>query len=185
MNKRIIWNPEILNTDKLIDVSTLRKTFIDDSIRRSLEADYYEWKLVNNVFLKGKMWAIYDKQKVIGMASFTPKKFKFCSEIIIASEIGDTFTDPNYQRQGIFSVLVNSVRKDALNNSRVKLLYGTPNEKSLPGYEKKLNFHQIPSGQVANYIFPITINKVVIARFGQKWKKILLKYYYQFINLLS
>ena len=61
MNKRIIWNPEILNPDKLIDVSTLRKTFIDDSIRRSLEADYYEWKLVNNYFLEGKMWAIYDK----------------------------------------------------------------------------------------------------------------------------
>ena len=71
------------------------------------------------------------------MASFTPKKFKVCSEIIIVSEIGDTFTDPNYQRQGIFSTLVNSVREDALKYSRVQLLYGTPNENSLPGYEKK------------------------------------------------
>ena len=53
------------------------------------------------------------------MASFTPKKFKVCSEIIIASEIGATFTDPNYQRQGIFSTLVNSVREDALKYSRV------------------------------------------------------------------
>jgi len=50
-----------LTTDKLIDVSTLRKIFIGDSIRISLEADYYEWKLVNNYFLEGKMWAIYDK----------------------------------------------------------------------------------------------------------------------------
>ena len=54
MNKRIIWIPKILTTDKLIDVSTLRKIFIGDSIRRSLEADYYEWKLVNNYFLEGK-----------------------------------------------------------------------------------------------------------------------------------
>ena len=165
----------------MIDVSTLRKIFIGDSIRRSLEADYYEWKLVNNYFLEGKMWAIYDKQKVIGMASFTPKKFKVCSEIIIVSEIGDTFTDPNYQRQGIFSTLVNSVREDALKYPRVQLLYGTPNENSLPGYEKKLNFPQIPSAQVANYIFPITINKVVNARFGKKWKKNIINIILQFI----
>ena len=63
MNKRIIWIPKILTTDKLIDVSTLRKIFIGDSIRRSLEAAYYEWKLVNNYYLEGKIWAIYDKKK--------------------------------------------------------------------------------------------------------------------------
>ena len=55
MNKRIIWNPKILTTDKLIDVSILRKTFIGDSIRRSLEVEYYEWKLVNNYYLEGKI----------------------------------------------------------------------------------------------------------------------------------
>ena len=181
MNKRIIWNSKSLIPDELIDVSNLRKTFIGDSERRSLEANYYKWKIVNNYFMQGKMWAIYDKKNAIGMASFTPKKFKVCSEIIIAAEIGDTFTNPNYQRQGIFSILVNSVKEDALKSSKVLFLYGTPNESSLPGYEKKLNFLQSPSVQVANYIYPVKIKEVVSARFGQIWKRKFFNVLLQFI----
>ncbi|MBL7085893.1 MAG: GNAT family N-acetyltransferase [Candidatus Cloacimonetes bacterium] len=170
MKKRINWQPKCASDQELKSVSDLRQLLSSGSIRRSQDADYYYWKLRKNPQKKGEALIVYANEKVVGMASFTPKKLKIGSKIINAAEIGDTFTHPDYQRKGIFSTLFNSVRDFALNNCGIDFIYGTPNQKSLPGYEKKLNFPPIPSADVTHFVCPIKIDRVVNSRFGETIK---------------
>ena len=69
---------------------------------------------------------------------FNKKSHKAC-------EFGDSYTDPNYQKQGIMTKLVKKATKKVLKDG-VNIIYTTPNNKSINGYEKrglfmkKLNF---------------------------------------------
>lgn len=54
---------------------------------------------------------------------------------ITVCEIGETATDPEHQRRGLFSRLVRACRDRAFQNGAVTI-YGTPNSQSTPGYAK-------------------------------------------------
>ena len=56
----------------------------------------------------------------------------------------------------MFSLLINQTRKDA-ENKDINFIYGTPNESSLPGYQKKANFDIIQNLHVRSLTFPIDI----------------------------
>ncbi len=167
IKNRIEWNPKSAGKNELKEAAILIQSFVlDDTTRRSHDKLYYYWKFINNPYGLGKMWIVYDNDIVVGMAAFTPKNIKIAFHNPMTAEIGDTFTHPKYQRKGIFSILVNSVRDDAIRNSGIEFIYGTPNTNSLPGYEKKLNFAQIPSANVYNYILPIQIDKILKSKYG-------------------
>ncbi|WP_037493870.1 GNAT family N-acetyltransferase [Sneathiella glossodoripedis] len=51
-------------------------------------------------------------------------------------EIGGTNTYPQHQRQGLFSKLVNTAKAIAFDDPEIQLIYGTPNDRSGPGYKK-------------------------------------------------
>lgn len=59
--------------------------------------------------------------------------------IVKAYEIGETWTDPAFRRRGLFSKLVRHLVSETEADGR-KLIYGTPNRQSAPGYER-LGFH--------------------------------------------
>ena len=64
-------------------------------------------------------------------------------------EIGETATDPDHQRKGLFSKLVNACVAHG-RPSKHMLIYGTPNSQSTPGYAK-LGFDIVESE--ASYLF--------------------------------
>lgn len=105
------------------------------------QAQYYLWKIVENPHGCGFVSLAVDKGKIVGTTTITRKKIWFRGQWVNGAEIGDTFTDPDYQRMGIFTKLVKSTRDRAL-KSGVQLIYGTPNSQSLPGYEKNCSFHR-------------------------------------------
>lgn len=170
MKERIVWLTKRADEQELVGASILIQSFQSESARRSNDANYYRWKLLENPFGEGAMWIIQDKSQVVGTASFTPKRLRIGSQTVFAAEIADTFTQSNYQRKGIFSTLVNSVRDDAFNNSGISFIYGTPNKNSLPGYEKKLNFPQIPGVGIVSLVRPLKMERVAISRVGDTWK---------------
>lgn len=170
MKERIVWHPKRADNQELEDAASLIQSFQEEeSARRSHNASYYRWKLLNNPAGEGAMWIVQDEGRVTGTASFTPKRLKIGTPMPGAAEIGDTFTHPDYQRKGIFSTLVKSVRADALDND-IEFIYGTPNQNSLPGYEKKLNFPQIPGVGAVNLIRPLQMERVAKGRLGDTWK---------------
>ena len=147
-------------------ISTLQKAFEADqpSDRRSTEPDYYKWKHSTNPAGVGEIWVAHDREKdvVAGMTTLTPKRLHVNSQDLTGAEIGDTFTHPEYQRQGIFTALVNATREQGVERG-INLIYGTPNDQSLPGYEKNCNFVQVPAPVVLNLVRPLNVGRTLKA----------------------
>ena len=121
---------------------------------------YFNWKIIENYLQPGIINLIKDNKKIASVTSITPKSLIYEGEAVKAAEIGDTYTDPTYQRQGMFALLINQTRKDA-EKTGIKFIYGTPNQESLPGYEKKANFIKIQNIKIKSLILPIDYRYVI------------------------
>jgi len=117
---------------------------------------FFHWKIVDNYIQPGIINLIKDGNKIASTTSVTPKLLVCKGEEIKVAEIGDTYTHPDYWRQGMFSLLINQTRKDA-EKKGINFVYGTPNKLSLPGYQKKANFNIIQNLHVRSLIFPVNI----------------------------
>ena len=73
---------------------------------------FFQWKIVDNYVQTGIINLIKDDNKIVSTTSITPKKLFIRGEVYDAAEIGDTYTHPNYWRQGMFSTLINQTSKD-------------------------------------------------------------------------
>ena len=144
------------------DIHDLRKIFdgANNTSRRSHEHSYFNWKLNLNPVKKGICAIVESEKRTVGMASITPKKMLFQNKIFLTAEIGDTFTHPDFQRKGIFSQVVNKVRSIS-ENENIDFIYGTPNQNSLPGYKKKLNYDVLKSVDVKNFVYPINFSHIL------------------------
>jgi GNAT superfamily N-acetyltransferase len=114
---------------------------------RSTGREYYEWKIGHNPYGAGTIYLEKRDDKIIGSATLTPKPFLVHGKSVRTVEIGDTFTHPEYRRQGVFTICAGSCVEYALHNG-IQVIYGTPNSNSLPGYEKKLGFSQLQKVQL-------------------------------------
>ena len=118
---------------------------------------FFHWKIVENYIKPGIINLIKDGDRIASTTSVTPKLLVYKNEFVNAAEIGDTYTHPDYWRQGMFSLLINQTRKDA-EIKGINFIYGTPNKLSLPGYQKKANFDLIRNLYVKSLVFPINIS---------------------------
>jgi predicted acetyltransferase len=125
--------------------------------------DLFNWKIQENYVSKGIINLIKDGTKIVATTSLTPKFLYFKGNIQIVAEIGDTYTHPDYQRKGLFSSLINQTREDA-EHKGISFIYGTPNEQSLPGYEKKANFKKINNINVHSMLLPVNISPIVSSK---------------------
>jgi GNAT superfamily N-acetyltransferase len=126
----------------------------DVNSHRFRNEEYYLWKLKKSPYGRGFVSLAMDGHKIVGSTTITMKKAIVNGKIAKVAEIGDTFTDPKYQRQGIFASLVKATVDRAV-SSGVDLIYGTPNMNSLPGYLKKLNFLELSKCDQKLVITPI------------------------------
>ncbi|MCC8427175.1 GNAT family N-acetyltransferase [Mucilaginibacter sp. UR6-11] len=82
---------------------------------------------------------------------------------ILAAQSADTMTHPDYRNMGLFTELANqtyALCKDA----GIRLVFGFPNQNSLPGLMNKLNWHT--TGTMDRFMIPVgrVINLERIAR---------------------
>ena len=68
-----------------------------------------------------------------------PIVISYLGKDYIAAQSGDTMTDPNHQKKGLFIKLAKQTYSLAKENN-VKLIFGFPNENSLPGFKNKLDW---------------------------------------------
>lgn len=100
------------------------------------------WKLIENEAGLGfaSLMVTENGNSLVSTCTVTPKRLWRNGEVMPWAEIGDTFTDSEYQRKGMFGALVNSCRLSA-EKAGFNLIYGLPNNQSLPGYVSKLDFN--------------------------------------------
>ena len=122
--------------------------------------DLFNWKTKENHVSEGILNLIKNDGRIVSTTSITPKFLYFKGEKEIVAEIGDTYTDPKFQRKGFFSLLINQTRKDA-ESKGIKFIYGTPNEQSLPGYQKKANFKVIKNININSMTYPVNIAPII------------------------
>ncbi len=125
--------------------------------------EYFQWKIVKNPVKPGVINLVWTSTGIGSVTSLTPKVLFFKGKPLPSAEIGDTFTDPAYQRQGMFSLLVNKTREDG-NSLGIDFIYGTPNDQSLPGYEKYADFKPIAGIKVRSLNFPVHIQMALQTR---------------------
>ncbi|MDD4869351.1 MAG: GNAT family N-acetyltransferase [Kiritimatiellae bacterium] len=68
-----------------------------------------------------------------------PIRFKLNSQVLRAAQSGDTMTHKDHQHKGLFIELA-KMTYDLARKEGIKLIFGFPNENSLPGFIKKLNW---------------------------------------------
>ncbi len=132
------------------DISNFLDTYFPN-IKQLTDANYYEWKIASDMPIKGDICLEYDGDIVKGSAVLSPRKVVVRGKVLTSAHCGDTFTHPEYRRQGVFSRCVREAVSHA-KNIGVDVIYGTPNDQSLPGYENKLGFPRAPHAQVASMI---------------------------------
>lgn len=116
--------------------------------------DLFQWKVIDNYIQEGIINIIKDNGKIVAITSVTPKMLYSDGEKILVGEIGDTYTDSSYQRQGMFTAVGNTSTQDAL-SKKMRLIYGTPNEQALPGWLKKANYSVINKLNVDALTLPL------------------------------
>lgn len=122
-------------------------------------ADLFRWKLgEQNPAGRGYLSVAFVDDEIVATTSITPKRMWVNGKVQIGGEIGDTYTDERYRRSGspqslfsenddpsayvnksIFGRLVWETRRRAEKDG-ITLIYGTPNQNSMPGYVKRLDF---------------------------------------------
>jgi len=133
---------------------------------RDFDTEFYLWLHRRNPIMQGEIWIAENCGRVVGMRSAIPKRLKIFEKIMIGAEMGDSYTQPEYRGQGMFSVLSKEVRKEVLNNG-VRFIYNTPNPKtSLPLHKRKLNHREIPSLGVCSMMRPLNIKRTLKVKLG-------------------
>jgi hypothetical protein len=109
--------------------------------RQSARLGMTAFKLCDNETHTGfaSVMMVGEVSEVVSVCTITPKRLWHRGRETLWAEIGDTFTSDAYLRKGMFGDLVNATRSRA-ESSGFKIIYGLPNDQSLPGYLKKLNF---------------------------------------------
>lgn len=131
-----------------MSMSEFRALFGENEYR-STSKEYYEWKIFKNPYQQGKVYLECKEGIIVGSTTITPKKISIWGKELIAAEIGDTFTHPEYRRQGIFSRGVNACTKFAISEG-ITAIYGTPGPLSLLGYQNKLGYPPCPFTRVSH-----------------------------------
>jgi len=110
----------------------------------TLRVNFMKWKLSRNPYGTGVLSTARasNSGRVVSTCTVSPRKVWHDNSEHLGAQIGDTFTDEDYQRKGIFVTLVNKTRSKA-ESAGVKLFFGFPNANSFPGYVKKLGFIEV------------------------------------------
>ena len=110
--------------DKALLMAKHRALFGDNKFR-SIGKEYYEWKIYKNPVGEGEICLEIRDGKVVGSSTTTPKKIAILGEEFVAAELGDSFTLPEYRRQGInFKALKYCIEYSI--SRGINLIYGGP-----------------------------------------------------------
>lgn len=162
MNK--IYNIYLKN-----DLDSFEKVsnFLNNEFGNSRTFDFWSkemfiWKILsNNPAGDGYLAYAESEGKVIGTAAIVKKRIIFDNVLSIAFEIGETYTHPDFRKnifpkepfknindpnhylnKSIFGRLVEELKIKA-NEEEIDFIYGTPNQNSIKGYLKHLNFFEL------------------------------------------
>jgi len=101
------------------------RVLFGDNRFRSAGKEYYEWKIYKNPYMDGEIYLEIRDGKVVGSSTATPKRIAILNEVFLTAELGDSFTLPEYRRQGINLKALKHCAEYAISRG-INLIYGGP-----------------------------------------------------------
>lgn len=135
----IKWKHEKFNQDCKKAILALRLRVFNEP---SYDENRWEWQYIQNPQGKSHINIAVDQNDatiLAGHYAVIPYRLKWKNENILAVQSLDTFTNPDYLRQGVFVELAEKNYQDCLHEN-VEIVFGFPNQASYPGFVKKLSF---------------------------------------------
>ena len=106
---------------------------------KRIDLQSWKWLFQDNPTGKGHTWLAEYKGKLIGQYAIIPMRMYIHNKPIYAMQSLDTMTHPDYRKQGIFITLAR-IAYEYAESRGFDLLYGFPNNISLHGFLKYLDF---------------------------------------------
>jgi hypothetical protein len=126
--------------------------------------DHWSWEFQGNPEGFSAIVAV-DNENIIGHLAGLKRHMKIGGFQILSSLEVDGMTHPDYSRQGIFVDLGKRFLSDSKNEG-VKLVFGFPNEKALPGHRK---LHCVELTSLHIMIMPINIKNISKKMFSNRF----------------
>jgi hypothetical protein len=128
-----------------------KQVFFEGEQERA-ELDYWYWQFRDNPAGFGKIRLAVDGDHIVGHYAVVPMQIYLQGKPVDASLSLDTMTHADYRRQGMFERLANELYAD-LGQQDIGITYGFPNNNSLGGFVRKLEWTHICSLPV--YVKPL------------------------------
>jgi GNAT superfamily N-acetyltransferase len=144
--------------DKAALMGTHRALFPDNKFR-STGKEYYEWKIYRNPFTAGFIFLEMRDGKVVGSSTLMPRKIAILNEEYLAAETGDSFTLPEYRRQGINSKALQLCIDYAILHG-MDIIYGPPNQAN---YELHMKLGYLPCANISYTLLTKSLSPAIYA----------------------
>jgi len=132
---------------------------------KSLAADYYAHKYnTEYTGIRDIGFIAYKDAEAAAYYGVIPCYLRYQGKVILAAQSADTMTHPKHQQKGLFTLLAN-LTYNLCQLEGIKLLFGFPNQRSLPGFVQKLGWH------IAGYMecFDISVNTLPLEKMANKF----------------
>ena len=116
-------------------ISEFRKSF-PPLERKKNRPSYYLWKYSRNPAGEPEVWLAEAEGKIVGLLAAVLKPFIYKGEKLLAAELGDAYVLREYQGRNVFKALGERIFS-GLNEKKVGLIYGIPNNIALPIWKRK------------------------------------------------
>lgn len=106
--------------------------------------DEWDWLFLRNPCATDLEYVVADAgPRLAGQYATVPLRLQLAGATAKALLSLNTATDPDFQRQGVFTTLADELYNSA--TGRFALVYGFPNTRSAPGFFRRLEWHDLGS----------------------------------------
>ncbi|MCP4579552.1 MAG: GNAT family N-acetyltransferase [Deltaproteobacteria bacterium] len=123
----------------------LRRTVFGDLDPVRLKEFTWRWQFQNNPSGKAFCFLAESNGEIVGQYVTIPSRFSIHGKDAILAFSCDTMIHPGFRRQGMFSALASELYDSLEIHPTISLVWGFPNDRSLPGFTGKLGWRMLPT----------------------------------------
>ncbi|MHC1682816.1 MAG: GNAT family N-acetyltransferase [Clostridiaceae bacterium] len=131
-----------------MEIKDFRVEYLNDILKlfketfnKEMSKDYWLWRYNNSLIKEKYIKLMFDKDILASHYAVFPVFLKVDKDILKTGFSMTTMTSKKYQGRGIFKILANELYSDSFN--KLDLIWGFPNNNSLYGFKKNLNWQHI------------------------------------------
>lgn len=133
--------------------------------------DFCRWKYLQNPLGEAAVGVAVAEGNVVSLAAGVPKSIQAGGQQLLAFELGDFITAPQYRKRGIFSDLIRLVCREA-RLRHASLVYVRPNSSSFRILAKDLGFSEVGKIEERRMVLPSSLMERLTRIPSRMWRSV-------------